>query len=192
MWGIEQGAREWRKRMNMTGKGEKVHNVPVPERHLPLVYQVLAEAYGAEAAVNTGAPDIRKEPPIYGGSRGWIDDDPELWTEDEVTRLYHESTPRQRDALDYLADRADDDEWVKARELARAVYPDNDPDEAEGRLYGVLGSFGRRSAGYGKTAWFFYSKRERLADGSLGYFEYKMLPKQAAWVLKASGRPDPE
>ncbi len=46
---------------------------------------------------------------------------------------------------------------------------------------------------YGKKfKWFFYTHRERLADGSLGYFVYEMPSEQAAWVRKAAGRPVPE
>jgi hypothetical protein len=168
--------------MDMTDTGAKVHNVPVPERHLSLVYQVLADAHKAEAAVEKEGYDTRAEPPFYGT--------PERWTELEVTRLYRESTHRQRAALEYLAEHPDVE--VRARELACAVYPDSALDEAEGKLYGVLGSFGRRSAKFGKPEWFFHAYRERLTDGRLGKFVYKMLPEQAAWIRRAAGHPDPE
>jgi hypothetical protein len=167
--------------MDTASSPEKVHNVPVPERYLPLVYQVLAEAHRGEGAVEHGGHDTRGKPPVYG--------DPTGWTEEEVARLYRESTPKQRTAFEYLAEHPDRE--VRSRELGRAVYPDDEPDVAEGRLYGVLGSFGRRSAKYGKSKWFFRAYRERHADGKLGYFVYEMPAEQAAWIRRASGRPDP-
>ncbi len=169
--------------MDTTDRMEKVHNVPVPERYLPLVYEVLADAHRAEAAARGGRNDTLNQAPIEG--------DPREWTEDEVVRAYRESSPRQRAAFEYLA--AHPGREVRSRELARAVYPDDDPDEVEGKLYGVLGAFGRRSASkYGKKKWFFSGDRERLDNGKLGYFLYKMPAEKAAWVRKASGRPDPE
>ncbi len=165
--------------MDTTKGMEKVHNVPVPERYLPLVYAVLADAHRAEAAARSGGTDTPNNPPNDG--------DPMWWTEDEVIRAYRESSPKQRAAFDYLADNSNED--VKSRDLALAVYPDHDPDEAEGKLYGVLGSFGRRSASkYGKKKWFFHSYRDRFDNGAPGYFLYKMRPEVASWVKKASGR----
>ena len=164
--------------MDTTDRVEKVHNVPVHERYLPLVYEVLADAHRAEAAARAGGVDTPGQPPS--------EVHPTEWTEEEVVRAYRESSPRQRAAFEYLADHPDKE--VRSRELARAVYPDDDPDEAEGKLYGVLGAFGRRSAAYGKKKWFFDADRERLANGRRGYFTYKMPAEKAAWVRKASGR----
>ena len=168
--------------MDTTDRVDRVHSVPVPERYLPVVYGALADAYRDDAAAKSGREDAPVEAPIDGDARGW--------TEDEVVRAYRESTPRQRAALEYLADHPDIP--VRSRELATAVYPDDDPDEAEGKLYGLLGAFGRRVAGYGKKTWFFDAARERLPDGERGYFVYEMPAKVAAWVRKASGPPELE
>jgi hypothetical protein len=111
------------------------------------------------------------------------------WTGEEVARAYGESSPALRAALDYLAERPGRE--VSSLELARAVYPHDDSDGgAQRRLYGVLGTFGRRSYGYGKKEWFFAAHRKRRPDGSLvlGYFGYVMPAEKAGWVRKASGR----
>ncbi len=110
-----------------------------------------------------------------------------MWTREEVMRIYREGTPALRAAFDHLAEQAP--EPVRSRDLAHAVYPEDSADEAEGKLYGVLGAFGRKSASvYGKTAWFFAADRERLADGTRGYFVYTMERREAAWIKEASGR----
>jgi hypothetical protein len=111
------------------------------------------------------------------------------WSGEEVVRAYGESSPALRAASDYLAERPGRE--VSSRELARALYPHDDSDVcAQRRLYGVLGTFGRRSYGYGKKEWFFAAHRKRRPDGSLvlGYFGYVMPAEKAAWVRKASGR----
>ncbi len=165
--------------MDVADKVEKVHNVPVPERFLPLVYKALADAHRDEANARSRGDDASGQAPA--------EEDPREWTEDEVVRAYRESSFRQRAALEYLADNLEHE--VSSRELARAVYPDDDPEIAEGKLYGVLGAFGRRaSSKYGKKKWFFRGYRERLDNGKLGYFIYKMPAEKAAWVQKASGK----
>jgi hypothetical protein len=110
------------------------------------------------------------------------------WTGEEVARAYGESSPVLRAALDYLAERPGRE--VSSLELARAVYPHDSDGGAQRRLYGVLGTFGRRSYGYGKKEWFFAAHRKRRPDGSLvlGYFDYVMPAEKAAWLRRASGR----
>lgn len=157
-----------------------VHSVAVEERFLPLVYRTLADAY--EGATASG-----------GGGSGGYSETPgdevsaQVWVREEVMRVYQEGTPALRAVFDHLAEQAP--EPVRSRDLAHAVYPDDSADEAEGKLYGVLGAFGRKSSSvYGKTAWFFDADRERLADGTRGYFVYTMERREAAWIKEASGR----
>jgi hypothetical protein len=156
-----------------------VHEVPVPERFLPLVYRVLADAYEGEAPSPSGGLVTPDQPPGRGRPTA-------EWTREEVMRMYREGTPALRAVFDHLAEHAGHD--VRSRDLAHAVYPDDNVDEAEGKLYGVLGAFGRKASGYGKDSWFFGAERERRDDGSLGYFVYCMPPREAAWVEEASGR----
>ncbi len=161
-----------------------VHNVPVEARHLPLVYRVLADAYEGESLSQADGGDPSDQPPAEGRSAT-------EWTREEVLRAYHESTPKQRVALDYLADRPE--QSVRSLKLALEVYPDDDGDDAESRLYGVLGAFGTRAKyTYGKDVWFFSAERERHSDGSMGYMVYTMPAEEAAWLREAGGRPDPE
>jgi hypothetical protein len=110
------------------------------------------------------------------------------WTAEEVARAYRESSPALRAALDYLADRPGRE--VSSLKLAGAVYPHDSDGGAQQRLYGVLGTFARRSYGYGKKQWFFTVHRKRHPDGSLalGSFGYVMPAEKGAWVRKASGR----
>src|SRR5215207_8812315 len=120
---------------------EKVHNVPVPERFLPIVFNALAEAYRGEASGGLSGVSTPVQPPA--------DDTVLGWTKAEVMSVYHESTQSLRVTLDYLADRAGQEVW--SRELASAVYPKDGEAEAESRLYGVLGAFGSRVINkYGK------------------------------------------
>jgi hypothetical protein len=171
-------AKEWRQ--SVTG----VYSVPVPERFLPLVYEVLAEAYRGEAGTE-GIPSVpASSPPAQGGSAA-------EWTAEDVALAYRDSSPKQRIALDYLADRPGEE--VKSRDLAQAVYPDDDGDDAESRIYGVLGAFGSRVKNeYGKDRWFFSAYRERSPQGVLGHMVYCMPPEEASWVRAVNGRPDPE
>lgn len=168
--------------MDTADRKDKVHSVPVPERYLPLVYEVLADAHRAETVAGSGMNATPSVPLSKGDT--WE------WAEDEVVRAYRESSPKQRAAFEYLAENAGRE--VRSQELACAVYPDYDPDEAEGKIYGVLGAFGRRSAAYGKKQWFFDAHRERLDNGKRGSFVYEMSVEVAVWVRKASGRLDPE
>src|SRR3712207_5755134 len=110
------------------------------------------------------------------------------WTAEEVVRAYGESSPALRAALEYLAERPERE--VSSLELARVIYPHDSDGGAQQRLYGVLGTFARRSYGYGKERWFFTVHRKRRPDGSLalGCFGYVMPAEKAAWVRKASGR----
>ena len=157
-----------------------VYEVPVPERFLPLVYRALADAYEGEGTVQVGVLDPSSKPPREGGSAT-------EWTKEEVMQAYRDSTPKQRIALDYLADHPDQE--VRSLELAGVVYPDDSGDEAENRLYGVLGAFGSRAKyTYGKEAWFFLAKRERHSDGSLGAMVYIMPAEKASWLREVSGR----
>jgi hypothetical protein len=152
---------------------DRIHNMPVPERFLPLINKTLAEAYAAEAkeaAASKGAP------PNEGSE--WV------WTEEEVARAYRESTPAQRTAFDYLADNYERE--VESTELARVVYPNDNDVDARNKLYGVLGAFGSRSHKYGKQKWFFAADRERNPDGSAGRMVYMLPAEQAAWLRKAS------
>jgi hypothetical protein len=159
---------------------DRIHNLPVPERFLPLMTRTLADAYAAEAAAEGGGAAIQPLAPVEGGS-------PIEWTREEVMRAYREGTPALRAAFDYLADHPEEE--VRSRDLARAVYPNDSDDDAESRVYGVLGGFGTKAANrYGKKAWFFSAYRERMPDGSAGYFVYVMPAQKAAWLREASGR----
>jgi hypothetical protein len=156
-----------------------VYAVPVPERFMPLVYRVLADAYEEEHATQAGVLEPSVSPPQGGGSA-------KEWTKEEVMRAYRRGTPALRAALRYLAAHATNE--VRSRDLARAVYPNLSSDEAESKLYGVLGAFGRQSSSiYGKQQkkWYFDRYRERV-NGKLSYFVYKMQSREAAWVKEAS------
>ncbi len=160
--------------------GERIHNLPVPQRFLPLMTRTLAEAYAAEAAGGAPMSMTLYGPPSEGGSAV-------EWTKEEVTRAYREATPALRAAFDFLADRPDEE--AKSLDLARAVYPEDDDADAESRLYGVLGGFGTKATNrYGKKKWFFSAHRERMPDGSAGYMVYVMPAREAAWLREASGR----
>lgn len=155
---------------------DTIHNMPVPERFLPLVTMALAEAYAAESAgstsrTNTPQVSPEEEKPLMA------------WTKEEVARAYRESTPTLQAAFDYLADRPDHE--VSTPELARAVYPDESDDvDARNKLYGMLGAFGRRSYKYGKAKWFFLAER----PDPNGYMVYTMPADKAAWLREISGR----
>jgi hypothetical protein len=161
---------------------DKIHNLPVPERFLPLMTRTLAGAYAAEAnaeAVNISPP---LEPPTEGRLEAG-------WTKEEVVRAYREATPALRAAFNYLADRPDKE--VNTLELARAVYPNDNDMDARNRLYGVFGGFGSK-AEYTyhkkKKDWFFSQHRERMPDGSAGRMIYVMPAEKAAWLREARGR----
>ncbi len=167
---------------------DRIHSLPVPERFLPLMTRTLAEAYAAEEGAGAnGASTMALPQQAPQASIG----SPVEWTKEEVFRAYREATPALRTAFDYLADRPSQE--VRSRDLARAVYPHDDDDQAEGRLYGVLGGFGTKAANrYAKKKWFFDAYRERMPDGSAGYYVYVMPAEKAAWLREAGGRPDPE
>lgn len=157
---------------------EKVHNMPVPERFLPLIHRTLADAYAAEAITGTGGGEAPYAAPNGGSAE---------WTEEEAALAYRESSPALRAVLDHLAKNAD--RKVTSLELARAAYPEDGDDEAEGRLYGVLGAMGRRFWNdYGKREWLFHASRGRNPDGSPGGMVYVMPEEKAAWLRRASGR----
>lgn len=156
--------------------GDKIHNMPVPERFIPLITATLAEAYAAEAATGSSRAFTPQIAPNGGGASV-------EWTKEEVTRAYRESTPALRAAFDYLADHPKDK--VSTLELARAVYPDESDDvDAKNKLYGVLGGFGKRAYSYGKAKWFFLAER----PDPNGYMVYTMPADEAAWLREASGR----
>jgi hypothetical protein len=52
----------------------RIHNMPVPERFLPLINKTLAEAYAAEAKEAAASKGVPSAPPSEGGSE-WV------WTE---------------------------------------------------------------------------------------------------------------
>lgn len=157
---------------------DRVHDLPIPARFLPLIHRTLADAYAAEAAGEGASPPVS---PAEGGSEI-------KWTKEEVVRAYREATPALRAAFDYLADHPEP-EQVKSLELARVVYPNDNDIDAESRLYGVLGGFGTKATQrYRKKKWFFDAYRERMADGSAGYMIYVISVEKAAWLREASGR----
>jgi hypothetical protein len=158
--------------------GRRVHNLPIPERFLPLIHRTLADAYAAEAAPEGTAPSV---PPSESSSAM-------VWTKEEVVRAYREATPALRTAFDHLADHPEP-EQVKSLDLARVVYPEDNDIDAESRLYGVLGGFGTKATQrYGKKKWFFDAYRERMPDGSAGYMIYVISVEKATWLREASGR----
>ncbi len=160
---------------------DRIHNLPVPERFLPLMTRTLADAYGDEDASGNNQTDTPQKSPLEGGSEV-------EWTKDEVVRAYREATPALRAAFDYLADHPEP-EIVKTLELARTVYPNDNDVDARNRLYGVLGGFGAKAVNwYGKKKWFFFADRERMGDGSAGRMVYVMPADKSAWLREASGR----
>lgn len=162
------------------GTADRVHNLPVPERFLPLMTRTLAEAYTAESDMRVNGIEGSHVAPLDAGLAF-------EWTKEEIIRAYREATPALRATFDYLADHAEDQ--VRSLELARKVYPNNNDDDAESRLYGVLGGFGTKAANrYGKKKWFFSAYREHMPDGSSGYMIYVMPTEKAAWLREASGR----
>lgn len=170
--------RKVRERVEHMDVSEKLHNVPVPERFLPIVYEALAEAYRGKASAGVDSEPASVSTPDERGVAV-------TWTKDEVMRAYRESSPAQRITLDYLAGRSGQKVW--SRELAHAVYPGDNENEAESRLYGVLGAFGSRVINkYGKTEWFFSASRGGPQDDSLGYMVYSMSARVAAWVQMGS------
>jgi hypothetical protein len=163
--------------MNVMNRSEKVHNVPVPERFLPLVHRVLAEAYATEPTSDVSMVDAPQQAAYDDGISY-------EWTEEEIVRAYRESSSTLRVIFDYLTDQAPHE--VTAPDLARVAFPQ--ASNAENKLYGVFGGMGRRFHNKYRKHWFFYYGREHKPDGSLGSMVYSMTPEQAAWVKKASGR----
>jgi hypothetical protein len=153
---------------------DTVHNVPVPERFLPLVHRVLAEAYADDAI--TGSSD----PSIPTAARNWIE---RYWTEDEVALAYQESSPTLQAILDYLT--LNHERAVPALELARVAYPHDSDDVAEGRLYGVFGGMSSRCHNRYRKHSFIKHGRERKPDGTSGGMVYRMPAEIAAWLRKA-------
>ena len=161
-------------------RADRIHNLPVPERFLPLMTRTLAEAYAAEGTAESPGGSPPAPLSAQAGS-------PWEWTKEEVMRAYREATSPQRAAFDYLADHADEE--VRALDLARVVYPNDYDVEALNKLYGTFGGFGTKAANkYGKRKWFFSAIRERMPNGSLGPMVYVMPAREAAWLREASGR----
>lgn len=166
---------------------DRIHQVPVPERFLPLINRTLADAYEAESTTEFRSSNASKVAPQLDPSEGPT----EIWMDEEVAHAYRESTPAQRTALNYLAARPD--EWVTTIELAHELYPNDSDVDARNKLYGVFGAMGRRfHSKYGKTKWFFDVDRERKTDGTSGRMVYCMPSEKAVWVRKASGREQPQ
>jgi len=159
---------------------DRIHNIPVPERFLPLVHKVLAEAYAAESTEGTGRkaapqPDTANE---AEAKELMMDEWTGVWTKAQVVSAYRGASPRLRAALEYLAKRSEDK--VTALELAHAVYPNDSSDKAEKRLYGVLRHLTTPTYEYGHRHWFV------KAEGSPSGFTYKMFNKEAEWITEAS------
>jgi hypothetical protein len=173
--------------------GERIHNVPVPERFLPLAMKALADAYAAEEARATSGKSSLKTPSVgpHEGSHGLLSYE---WSKEDVVRAYREVSSRAKEALAYIAvhsecgenERCEDGKWVTAPEVARAVYPGVDPGKAEHKLFGTLGRMGRRFHDYGKH-WFFLYGRESLPDGTPGSMNYHMHAREAEWIKRAAG-----
>jgi hypothetical protein len=160
---------------------ERVHSMPVPERFLPLVHKVLAEAYAAEAVEETGTEGGSSQSDLADGSgmeELVIDEWTGVWTKAQVVSTYRGASPKLRVALEYLAKRSEDK--ITARELAHAVYPNDSNDKAEKRLYGVLRHFTTWTQKYGHRHWFVKAK------GSPSGFTYKMFETEAKWIEEAS------
>ncbi len=160
---------------------DEIHNVPVPERFLPLVHKVLADAYTEESAAGNGT--VSSSPQDTPGDGISYD-----WNEEEVARAYRESKPALRLIFDHLADYAEShpEEWVTAPDLARVAFPQ--ADNAVNKLFGVFGSKSTRFHNTYRKHWFIDYSRERNPDGSYGSMIYKMPAKYVAWVKRASGR----
>lgn len=166
---------------------DRVHNIPVPKRFLPLIHKVLAQAYAAESTTKTGGDVIPhsdsserlavKEPEV---KESIMDEWTEVWTKEQVVSAYRGASPKLRAALEYLAKRSEDK--VTALELAQAVYPNDSSEKAEKRLYGVLRHFTTWQQKYGHVHWFV------KAEGSPSGFVYKMFDREAEWVKEASER----
>ncbi len=169
---------------------DRVHNIPVPERFLPLVHKTLAEAYAAEVIEETGSEVAlqsdslkrsRVKEPIMNESKvkePVMDEWTGVWTKDQVVSAYRGASLRLQAALEYLAKRSEDK--VTALELARAVYPNDSDAAAEKRLYGVLRHLTTPTYEYGHVHWFV------KAEGSSGGMVYKMFDREAEWIKEAS------
>lgn len=173
--------------------GEQIHNVPVPERFLPLVMKTLADAYAAEEAWAT--PEKSGLKPLSVGPQSDSNDPLSYeWSEEDVIRAYRRVSPRAKEALAYIAvhsecgedERCEDGKWVTAPKVARAVYKDADVGKAERQLFGTLGRMGSRFQELGKH-WFFLYGKEPRPDGTLGSMRYHIHKQEAEWVKRAAG-----
>lgn len=164
----------------------RVYSMPVPERFLPLVHKVLAQAYAAETTAKTGGDvtiqsDSTERSAVNGPEvkESTMEEWTGVWTKEQVRSAYRGASPRLQAALEYLAKRSEDK--VTALELAHAVYPNDSLDKAEKRLYGVLRHLTTPTYEYGHRHWFV------KAEGSPEGFTYKMFDREAEWIKEASG-----
>ncbi len=160
---------------------DKVHNVPVPERFLPLVHTALAQAYADEAIEETGRDVPRADSAKRSEVKELaIDEWTGVWTKDQVVSAYRGASPRLQAALEYLAKRSEDK--VPALELAHEVFPNDSVDKAEKRLYGVLRHLTTPTYKFGHVHWFV------KAEWSPSGFTYKMYDREAEWIKGATAR----
>ncbi|MGI9050224.1 MAG: hypothetical protein ACR2GU_12780 [Rubrobacteraceae bacterium] len=159
-----------------------IHNVPVPERFLPLVHKVLAQAYAGEAIEETGREAAAQADPAKRSEvkESVMDEWTGVWTKYQIVSAYRGASPRLRAVLEHLAKHSEDK--VTALELAQAVYPNDSGDKAEKRLYGVLRHLTTPTDEYGHRHWFV------KAEGSPSGFTYKMFDREAEWIKEAGER----
>jgi hypothetical protein len=135
-------------------------NVPVPEEHVPAVYELL---------VRLQRGDVPETPPAQQPGPA-----PEP-SRELVVRAYRESLDAHRALLCALADRPG--EWVWSSELIDALG-------LKGRksLAGTLGSFGRRAKHRydGLQLW------DHEWDRARGEARHRMSPEVAEWVREAA------
>jgi hypothetical protein len=135
-------------------------NVPVPEEHVPKVYELLARLDSGEVA-----PETPVDPPPASPL-----------TEELVTRMYRESEPTHRALMEHLAENAG--EWSSSGDLIKVL------GLGTGRrgMAGVFGAFGRRAAHRydGRKPW------EAEWDAPNGEYTYMMEPEVAAWIKTAA------
>lgn len=137
--------------------------VPVPEEHVPAVYDLLNRLQKGEAPRVDGEP-VGPPPKATAGL---------------IERVYDESKEPHRRLLDFLAARPG--EWIETSELIDGLKLTNRKSVA-----GLLGSYGRRASfRYGG-----FRPWDQEWDRSRGEARYRMDGQVAEWVNQAAAEAD--
>ena len=144
-------------------------SVPVPEKHVPRVYALLAQL-DTEAA-GALAPSADPDPIVFP--------QPEIPALDEalVTRMYKDSESRHRRLMEFLAEHPG--KWFFTGELAEAL----EVETGRKGMAGVFGAFGRRSKHrYGAAIpWELAWEPEKKEE-----VQYMVKPEVATWIKAAA------